>query len=65
MVTKVSNTITKQLPVLTRSSVAPEGDFFVKLADEALESFSVGGEPGRFLVDFFPLCASPHLRFSV
>jgi cytochrome P450 len=35
--------------------VAPEGDFFVKLADEALESFSVGGEPGRFLVDFFPL----------
>ena len=41
--------------------VAPEGDIYVKLADQVMESFSIAGEPGAFLVDFFPACMS--LRF--
>ncbi|KIM79112.1 hypothetical protein PILCRDRAFT_823686, partial [Piloderma croceum F 1598] len=32
--------------------VGPLGDNYVKLADEALESFSTASEPGAFLVDF-------------
>jgi len=35
--------------------VAPEGDIFVKLADDAMDSFSIGAEPGAFLVDFLPI----------
>jgi hypothetical protein len=47
-------------------TVAPEGDIYVKLADQVLESFSIAGEPGAFLVDFFPACMSPpqSLQFS-
>jgi hypothetical protein len=37
------------------------GDNYVKLADEALESFSTAAEPGAFLVDFLPSCGSSRL----
>jgi len=34
--------------------VGPLSDNYVKLADEAMESFSIAAEPGAFLVDFLP-----------
>jgi hypothetical protein len=43
---------------LIKNLVAPEGDNYVKLADEVLESFSIAGVPGAFLIDFFPSCMS-------
>lgn len=42
------------------TTVAPEGDIYVKLADDSLESFSIGLTPGAFLVDFFPICVSTY-----
>jgi hypothetical protein len=44
--------------------VGPLGDNYVKLADEALESVSTAAEPGAFLVDFLPSCASSRLLYS-
>jgi hypothetical protein len=44
--------------------VGPLGDNFVKLADEALESFSTAAESGAFLVDFLPSCASSRPLYS-
>jgi hypothetical protein len=60
MVIKVAPDIYYVLPLSNTHSitVAPEGDIYLKLADEVLESFSIAGEPGAFLVDFFPACMS-------
>jgi hypothetical protein len=44
--------------------VGPLSDNYVKLADEAMESFSIAAEPGAFLVDFLPSCASSRLLYS-
>jgi hypothetical protein len=48
---------------LTYVLVKSLDDTYVKLADKAMESFSIATEPGAFLVDFLPACASPHLEY--
>jgi hypothetical protein len=40
---------------LTCNSVLPE-DIYVELADKVMDSFAIAGEPGAFLIDFFPFC---------
>jgi hypothetical protein len=54
------------LPLSKTITVAPEGDIYVKLADQVLEAFSIAGQPGAFLVDWFPSSMSPppSLQFS-
>lgn len=44
--------------------VSPEEDIYVELADKVMESFAIAGEPGAFLIDFFPLCMSSLIFLS-
>ena len=53
----------KDRSFLTYVLVRSLDDTYVKLADKAMESFSIATEPGAFLVDFLPACASPHLEY--
>lgn len=41
-------------------NINPDGaDYLVGLADEVNSIFSEASQPGRWLVDSFPVCASP------
>lgn len=39
-------------------SVEDDGDPLVEMADRAMRNISETTAPGRFLADFFPICAS-------
>jgi hypothetical protein len=59
MATKVSRVMlcVASLSPTVCNSVSPE-DIYVELADKVMDSFAIAGEPGAFLVDFFPFCMS-------
>lgn len=53
----------KHCSFLTYALVTSLDDKYVKLADKAMEAFSIATEPGAFLVDFLPACASPRPKY--
>jgi hypothetical protein len=59
----ISRDATRHLCLIC-NSVSPEEDIYVELADKVMESFAIAGEPGAFLIDFFPFCMSSHLDIS-
>jgi hypothetical protein len=45
--------------------ILPTGDPYIETAEKALAAITEAGNPGTFLVDTFPICASISSRVPV